>query len=97
MIEDTFRKPYEHDESIGMRYINRMAIDEEDQFEIAAIDTLVEDDLEEAEYSDTWYQETIIQDKMNKAIQAAKELDDLRNVDQKEGPNNLYDMIFDTK
>ena len=79
--------PYEQDESIGMIYVNRMAIDEDDQFEIAAIDTLVEDDM---------FQEIIIQERLNKAMQAAKDLDNLRNEEQKEGPNH-FDFIQEWK
>ena len=85
-IEKTWQQWWDQDESIGMRYINRMAIDEDDQFEIAAIDTLVDDDIGD---SDGWYDEAILQEKMNNAILAAKDLEDLRNKEQKEGPNHF--------
>ena len=88
-IENTYREPFNQDESMGMRFINRMAIHEEDQFEIAAVETLVEDDQEKHD-GDIWYQETIFQEKMNKALQAAKNLDKLRNKEQKEGSNNIH-------
>ena len=96
-IENIYREQelYNQDESIGMRYINRMAIDEDDQFEIAAVDTLVNDDLEK--YDDpnqVWYQETIFQEKMNTAVQAAKNLEELRNKEQKEGTNNIHLSFF---
>ena len=94
-IANTYREqhPYEQDESMGMRYINRMAIDEEDQFEIAGVDTLAENDLEKYDDRDIWFQETIFQEKMNTAVQAAKNLDKLRNEEQKEGPNNFHSSL----
>ena len=91
-IEKIYKEevPYIQHESMGIRYINRMAIDEEDQFEIAAVHTLLENDLEKSDDHDIWFEETIFQEKMNTAVQAAKNLDKLRNEEQKEGSNNFY-------
>ena len=60
-IEDDPEPPWYQARSIGMRYINLFAIDEVDQFEIAAIHELS-------------YTEGEVEEKIETAMQAAKKL-----------------------
>ena len=56
-------RPAEQSESIAVRYMNRFAIEEDDQFEIAAIQTL-----------DSEYDENDVIEKLDKAMQAVENL-----------------------
>ena len=60
-------RPEEQFESIAVRYMNRFAIEEDDQFEIAAIQTV-----------DSWNENDVIE-KLDKAMQAVENLTNQQN------------------
>ena len=67
MIINKKFSPYDQSESMAVRYMNRFAVEEDDQFEIAAFLTV--DNQNEID----------IIEKLNKAMQAVKNLTKLQN------------------
>ena len=67
MIINKKFSPYDQSESMAVRYMNRFAVEEDDQFEIAAFQTVDSQNVID------------IIEKVNKAMQAVKNLTKLQN------------------